>query len=104
MKKYLHVIGIGVQNNLTYRVNYLTRTLFSFIPLFAMIALWQKMGGAEHSGWTLAETDTLRTLSKDAHEMVTISYDAVPHWSALVTLHNLQYDYRLVIRSVAEAP
>jgi ABC-type uncharacterized transport system permease subunit len=38
MKKYWHVIGIGIQNNLTYRVNYLTRTLFSFIPLFAMLS------------------------------------------------------------------
>src|SRR5277367_6721829 len=56
MKKYLHVIGIGIQNNLTYRFNYLTRTLFSFIPLFAMIALWQKIGGAQYSGWTLSET------------------------------------------------
>jgi ABC-2 type transport system permease protein len=55
VKKYLHVIGIGIQNNLTYRFNYLTRTLFSFIPLFAMIALWQKIGGAAHSGWTQAE-------------------------------------------------
>jgi hypothetical protein len=33
MKKYWHVIGIGIQNNLTYRFNYLTRTLFSFIIL-----------------------------------------------------------------------
>ena len=41
MKKYLHVIGIGLQNNLQYRVNYLTRTLFSFIPLFAMVSLWR---------------------------------------------------------------
>ena len=41
MKKYLHVIGIGLQNNLTYRFNYLTRTLFSFIPLFAMLSLWR---------------------------------------------------------------
>jgi ABC-2 type transport system permease protein len=56
MKKYLQVIGIGIQNNLTYRFNYLTRTLFSFIPLFAMIALWQKIGGPAHSGWTLSET------------------------------------------------
>jgi len=55
MKKYLHVIGIGLQSNLTYRINYLTRTLFSFIPLFAMLALWQKIGGAQHSGWTRAE-------------------------------------------------
>jgi ABC-2 type transport system permease protein len=59
MKKYWHVLGIGIQNNLTYRVNYLTRTLFSFIPLFAMLALWRKIysssGGAAHSGWTEAE-------------------------------------------------
>ena len=41
MKKYWHVIGIGLQNNLTYRFNYLTRTLFSFIPLFAMLSLWR---------------------------------------------------------------
>jgi ABC-2 type transport system permease protein len=59
VKKYLHVIGIGIQNNLTYRFNYLTRTLFSFIPLFAMIALWRKIysgsGGATHADWTKAE-------------------------------------------------
>ncbi|MDR3377070.1 MAG: ABC-2 family transporter protein [Verrucomicrobiae bacterium] len=41
MKKYLHVITIGLQSNLAYRVNYLTRTLFSFIPLFAMLSLWR---------------------------------------------------------------
>jgi len=40
MRKYLHVINIGLQNNLAYRFNYLTRTLFSFIPLFAMLSLW----------------------------------------------------------------
>ena len=39
MKKYWHVIGIGIQNNLTYRFNYLTRTLFSFITLFAMLSV-----------------------------------------------------------------
>ena len=41
MRKYLHVISIGLQSNLAYRFNYLTRTLFSFIPLFAMLSLWQ---------------------------------------------------------------
>ncbi|HEX9046378.1 MAG TPA: ABC-2 family transporter protein [Verrucomicrobiae bacterium] len=41
VKKYFHVINIGLQNNLQYRVNYLTRTLFSFIPLFAMLSLWR---------------------------------------------------------------
>jgi len=57
VKKYWHVIGIGIQNNLTYRFNYLTRTLFSFIPLFAMLSLWHtiytsKGAGASLSGFT----------------------------------------------------
>ncbi|MGO8764146.1 MAG: ABC transporter permease [Limisphaerales bacterium] len=58
MKKYWQVIGIGIQNNLTYRFNYLTRTLFSFIPLFAMLSLWQKIyagGSSTHGGWTKGE-------------------------------------------------
>src|SRR5271170_7297645 len=60
MKKYWHVIGIGIQNNLTYRFNYLTRTLFSFIPLFAMLSLWRtiyagKGQGSELGGYTQAE-------------------------------------------------
>jgi ABC-2 type transport system permease protein len=60
MRKYFHVIGIGLQNNLTYRVNYLTRTLFSFIPLFAMLSLWRTVyahnnGAGDHSGYTEAQ-------------------------------------------------
>src|SRR5579862_6640870 len=58
MKKYWHVIGIGIQNNLTYRVNYLTRTLFSFIPLFAMLSLWRTIyagKGTAIGGYTLAQ-------------------------------------------------
>jgi ABC-2 type transport system permease protein len=60
LKKYWHVIVIGIQSNLTYRVNYLTRTLFSFIPLFAMLSLWRTIyaaNGAGHllSGYTQAQ-------------------------------------------------
>ena len=53
MRKYWHVIGIGIQNNLTYRVNYLTRTLFSFIPLFAMLSLWRTVYAGKESGSAL---------------------------------------------------
>ena len=57
MKKYFHVINIGLQNNLQYRFNYLTRTLFSFIPLFAMLSLWRTIyssGGqpGTHAGFS----------------------------------------------------
>src|SRR5436189_5901384 len=41
MKKYLHVINIGIQNNLTYRFNFFARTVFGFIPLIAVIYVWQ---------------------------------------------------------------
>jgi ABC-2 type transport system permease protein len=60
MKKYLHVVNIGFQNNLQYRFNYLTRTLFSFIPLFAMLSLWRTIyqhqeGVADTNGFTEAQ-------------------------------------------------
>jgi ABC-2 type transport system permease protein len=60
MKKYLYVIGIGIQNNLQYRANYLTRTLFSFIPLFAMLSLWRTIyhdnaGAGDRNGYTEAQ-------------------------------------------------
>jgi ABC-2 type transport system permease protein len=54
MKKYLHVIGIGIQNNLTYRFNYLTRTLFGFVPLFAMLSLWRTIYTANGDGHALS--------------------------------------------------
>ena len=54
MTKYLHVINIGLQSNLAYRVNYLTRTLFSFIPLFAMLSLWKVIYEQPHSTGTPA--------------------------------------------------
>lgn len=41
MKKYWHVVNIGIQNNLAYRVNFLFRVLFGFIPLTATIFLWR---------------------------------------------------------------
>ena len=51
VKKYWHVINIGFQNNLQYRFNYLTRTLFSFIPLLAMLSLWRTIyAGNERAG------------------------------------------------------
>lgn len=60
MRKYWHVIGIGIQNNLTYRVNFLARTLFGFIPLLATIYLWRtiyegKAPGALVGQYSLAE-------------------------------------------------
>ena len=54
MKKYWRVINVGLQNNLTYRFNFLARALFGLIPLIAIINVWQAIfagkGSAAHVG------------------------------------------------------
>ncbi|WP_202796985.1 ABC transporter permease [Pedosphaera parvula] len=55
MKKYWHVINIGIQNNLTYRVNFLFRILFGFIPLLATIYLWRAIYSGKSSGASVAD-------------------------------------------------
>jgi ABC-2 type transport system permease protein len=47
MKKYWHVLNIGVQNNLTYRFNFFARTVFGFIPLVAIIFVWRTIYGGK---------------------------------------------------------
>src|SRR6202142_3356598 len=80
MKKYWHVIGIGIQNNLTYRVNYLARTLFSFIPLFAMLSLWRtiyagKAQGSALGGYTQAEMMSYYLLVAVVDVLTTVNED-----------------------------
>jgi ABC-2 type transport system permease protein len=41
VKQYRHVLSIGMQNNLTYRFNFLARALFGLIPLLAMLYIWK---------------------------------------------------------------
>src|SRR6195256_6032284 len=58
MKKYLHVLNIGIQNTLVYRVNFLFRSLFGLIPLMATISLWRAIYAGKQSdvaGYTLAQ-------------------------------------------------
>ncbi len=60
MKKYWHVINIGIQNTLVYRVNFLFRATFGLIPLMATIFLWRAVysGKAEDAAvgaYTLAQ-------------------------------------------------
>ncbi len=43
MKKYWHVLNVGIQNNLTYRFNFLARAVFGLIPLVAILYVWQKI-------------------------------------------------------------
>ena len=60
MKKYWHVLNVGIQNNLTYRFNFVARTLFGLIPLTAVIFLWRKIyetkgADATITSYTLAQ-------------------------------------------------
>ena len=59
MRKYWHVINIGIQNTLVYRVNFLFRAAFGLIPLTATLFLWRTVyagreAGGEVAGYTLA--------------------------------------------------
>jgi len=53
MKKYWHVINVGIQNNLTYRFNFLARAVFGLIPLIAMLYVWQKIYSGKAAGATV---------------------------------------------------
>ena len=60
MRKYWHVLNIGIQNNLTYRFNFLARTVFGFIPLIAILYVWRTIYGGKAPGqevgtYTLAQ-------------------------------------------------
>jgi ABC-2 type transport system permease protein len=60
MKKYWHVINVGIQNNLTYRFNFLARSVFGLIPLIAILSVWRtiyagKPGDSYVGGYTLGE-------------------------------------------------
>src|SRR3954462_11162955 len=57
LSKYRHVLSIGIQNNLTYRFNFLARSLFGFIPLLAMMYVWRTIYGGKSDG--LVATYTL---------------------------------------------
>jgi ABC-2 type transport system permease protein len=59
VRKYLHVINIGIQNTLVYRMNFLFRAVFGLIPLMATIYLWRavysgKTDGPNVAGYSLA--------------------------------------------------
>ncbi len=54
VKKYWHVINIGIQNTLVYRVNFLFRASFGLIPLIATIYLWRSVFAGKESSASVA--------------------------------------------------
>src|SRR5881227_502680 len=63
MKKYWHVINVGIQNNLTYRFNFLARTVFGLIPLVAMIYVWRAIYSGNGSGSTVGSYTLAQMIS-----------------------------------------
>src|SRR3989454_1938635 len=80
MKKYFHVINIGIQNNLTYRFNFLARTLFGLIPLIAMLYVWRaiysgKSPGATVGTYTLSEMISYYLLTTIVDALTAVNED-----------------------------
>jgi ABC-2 type transport system permease protein len=56
MKKYWRLFNVGIQNTLVYRVNFLFRSVFGLIPLFATLSLWRAVYAGKQGnvgGYTL---------------------------------------------------
>jgi len=53
MRKYWHVLVVGLQNNLTYRFNFLARALFGLIPLIALLYVWRTIYAGKEAGATV---------------------------------------------------
>jgi ABC-2 type transport system permease protein len=80
MKKYWHVINVGIQNNLTYRFNFLARTLFGFIPLIAILYVWRtiyagKTPGSAIGTYTLAEMISYYLLTTVVDALTAVNED-----------------------------
>jgi ABC-2 type transport system permease protein len=80
VKKYWHVLNIGIQNNLTYRVNFLFRTVFGFVPLLATIYLWRavyasKPAGADVGAYSLAEMTSYYLIITVVDALTAVSED-----------------------------
>lgn len=63
MRKYWHVINIGIQNNLTYRFNFLARTVFGLIPLIAILYVWRTIYAGKGTGGTVGSYTLAQMIS-----------------------------------------
>src|SRR5580765_333466 len=63
MRKYWHVLNVGIQNNLTYRFNFLARTVFGLVPLIAMLYIWRTIYQGKKPGDTVGEYTLAQMIS-----------------------------------------
>jgi ABC-2 type transport system permease protein len=80
MKKYWHVLNIGIQNNLTYRFNFLARTIFGLVPLVAILYVWRaiyagKSAGSSVGTYTLAQMISYYLLATIVDALTAVNED-----------------------------
>src|SRR5256885_647818 len=80
MKKYWHVLNIGIQNNLTYRFNFLARTVFGLIPLIAILYVWKTIYQGKKPGdmvgdYTLAQMVSYYLLATVVDALTAVNED-----------------------------
>lgn len=73
-------MNVGVQNNLTYRFNFLARTVFGFIPLIAILYVWRtiyagKGPGAMVGTYTLAQMISYYLLTTVVDALTAVNED-----------------------------
>jgi ABC-2 type transport system permease protein len=80
MKKYWHALNVGIQNNLTYRFNFLARAVFGLVPLIAILLVWRTIyrgNGPDSSigSYTLAEMISYYLLTTIVDALTAVNED-----------------------------
>ncbi len=125
MKKYWHVVNVGIQNNLAYRFNFLARTVFGLVPLIAILYVWRTIyqgngRGSSIGSYSLAQmisyyliitlVDALTAVTQDDWEIATDIKDGNISQFLLKPIDYLAYrlclffSARLAYLAVAAAP
>ena len=60
---YGHVVNVGIQNTLAYRMNFLFRAVFTLIPLLANILLWKTIFEGKAEGETVGTYELSQMIS-----------------------------------------
>jgi len=125
MRKYWHVINVGIQNTLVYRFNFIVRSVFGLIPLAATIFLWRavfngRTDSATVASYTLGEmisyylivtiVDALTAVTDDDWQMAGDIRDGAISQFLLKPIDYLYYRFclffsgRMIYSSVALVP
>jgi len=73
-----HIFNIGLQNTLSYRVNFFARALFNLIPLLAIVAMWRAIYAGKSgdvSGYILAQMISYYLLVTIVESMTSVTED-----------------------------